>query len=322
MVAGKTHAMGLGPAHLVSLAETREKAQSAQRELLEGINPLEKKRERKRLQALSKSQMMTFSECAKTYIEAHKSGWKSEKHASQWANTLKTYAGPVFGDLPVAEVDTSMVVNCLSAIWTTKHETASRLRGRIERVLGWATTSGYRSGENPARWKGHLENLLARRNVLDEPKNSPSLPWKRIPEYTPARQALNSLTAKALTLLILTGTRSNEVRFATWDEIDLENRCWTIPASRMKAGAEHEIPLAPAVMELLTSLTRTKNLVFPNYHGCPFSDMTLLKVARSIKDQDGGPYRDRDGRRITVQGFRSSFRMWTAEATDYPREIA
>ena len=161
MIAGKAHGMGLGPTHTVTLAEARQKALEARKLLLDGVNPLVAKRERQAAAALARAKTMTFDECAAAYIQAHRAGWKNPKHAAQWGSTLRTYASPIFGHLPVAEVDTGLVVKCLTPIWESKTETATRVRGRIESVLGWATTSGYRTGENPARWKGHLENLLA-----------------------------------------------------------------------------------------------------------------------------------------------------------------
>lgn len=180
---GKAYGMGLGPTHTVSLSEARQKALEARKTLLDGLNPLTVKRQRQQALILERAKEMTFDQCATAYIQAHKAGWKNAKHIDQWSSTLKTYASPVFGHLPVAEVDTGLIVRCLAPIWDQKTETASRLRGRIESVLGWATTSGFRSGDNPARWKGHLENLLATISKNSRTKNHPSLPWQKVPKF-------------------------------------------------------------------------------------------------------------------------------------------
>ena len=179
---------------------------------------------------------MTFDQCAEAYILAHKAGWKNAKHGDQWTNTLNTYASPVFGHLPVAEIDTGLVVKCLAPIWESKTETASRVRGRIESVLGWATTSGYRTGENPARWKGHLENLLATISKTSRTKNHPSLPWQHIGAFMSALRAREGVSARAIEFAILTASRSGEVRGARWAEFDMAGKLWTIPAERMYEG--------------------------------------------------------------------------------------
>jgi len=186
MIAGKPFGMGLGPTHTVSLADARKKALDARKLLIDGINPLSARKQNQIAAALAAAKMMTFDQCAEAYILAHQAGWKNAKHRDQWANTLNTYASPVFGHLPVAAIDTGLVVKCLATIWDSKTETASRLRGRIESVLGWATTSGYRTGENPARWKGHLENLLASISKTSRTKNHPSLPWPRMGAFMSA----------------------------------------------------------------------------------------------------------------------------------------
>jgi integrase len=322
MVAGKAFGMGLGPTHTVSLAEARQKALDARKLLIDGINPLEAKKQNKIAATLAKAKMMTFDECAKAYILAHKAGWKNAKHCTQWTNTLNTYASPVFGDLPVAEIDTGLVMKCLAPIWESKTETASRVRGRIESVLSWATTSGYRTGENPARWKGHLENLLAAISKSSRMKNHPSLPWQRMGAFMSALRIREGVSARAVEFAILTACRSGEVRGARWAEFDMAAKLWTIPAERMKAKREHQVPLSDAALALLELMPKDCDVVFAGTNGQPLSDMSLTAVIRRMNGDDKPVWTDVNGVGITVHGFRSSFRMWAAETTNYPREVA
>lgn len=322
MIGGKPYAMGLGPTHTVSLAEARQKALEGRRLLLDGVNPLLARNRQQVAAKLASSNMMTFDQCAEGYILAQRAGWKNEKHANQWSSTLKTYASPVFGALPVGDVDTGLVVKCLAPIWEKKTETATRVRGRIESVLGWATTSGYRSGENPARWKGHLENLLATISKTKRTKNHPALPWQQAGAFVHSLRGRAGVAAQALELLILTACRSGDVRGAQWGEFDLDERLWTIPASRIKAGREHQIPLSDAAVRVVEALPKVSNIVFPGTRGQPLSDMTLTAVIRRMRKDDLSDWVDTDGARITVHGFRTTFRMWAAEMTDYPREVA
>ena len=324
MVAGKPFGMGLGPTHTVSLAEARQKALDARKLLIDGINPLVARRQNQIAAALANAKMMSFDQCAESYIAAHKAGWKNAKHGDQWTNTLTTYASPVFGHLPVAQIDTGLVVKCLAPIWESKTETASRVRGRIESVLGWATTSGYRTGENPARWKGHLENLLATISKTQRTKNHPSLPWPRIGGFMDALRARDGASARAVEFAILTACRSGEVRGARWAEFDVAGKLWTIPAERMKAKREHQVPLSAAALALLASLPKGSDddVVFAGTKGQPLSDMSLTGVIRRMNGDDKPVWSDANGKGITVHGFRSSFRMWTAETTHYPREVA
>ena len=322
MVAGKPFGMGLGPTHTVSLAEARQKALDARKLLIDGINPLAAKKQTQIAAALAAAKMMTFDQCAEAYILAHKASWKNAKHGDQWTNTLKTYASPVFGQLPIAEIDTGLIVKCLAPIWESKTETASRIRGRIESVLGWATTSGYRSGENPARWKGHLDNLLATISKTSRTRNHPSLPWSRIGAFVSALQEREGMAARAVEFAILTACRSGEVRGARWEEFDTAGKVWTIPGDRMKAKREHQVPLSDSTLTLLESLPKDSDVVFAGTKGQPLSDMSLTAVIRRMNG-DGKPvWVDASGESITVHGFRSSFRMWAAEATNYPREVA
>lgn len=324
MVAGKPFGMGLGPTHTVSLAEARQKALDARKLLIDGINPLVAKKQSQVAAALADAKMMSFDQCAEAYILAHKAGWKNAKHIDQWTNTLNTYASPVFGHLPVADIDTGLVVKCLAPIWECKTETASRLRGRIESVLGWAATSGYRTGENPARWKGHLKNLLATISKTSRTKNHPSLPWTGIGAFMAVLRMREGVSARAVEFVILTACRSGEVRGARWAELDTMGKIWTIPAERMKAKREHQVPLSDAALALLASMPKDgeSDVIFAGTKGQPLSDMSLTAVIRRMNGGDRRVWVDTNGEGITVHGFRSSFRMWAAEATSYPREVA
>lgn len=320
---GKAHGMGLGATHTVSLAEARQKALQARKLLDDGTNPLVDKQDKRLAKAMERAKMMTFDQCGAAYIEAHRASWKNAKHIEQWTNTLATYASPVFGQLPVAEIDTALVVKCLAPIWQTKTETASRLRGRIESVLGWATTSGYRYGENPARWKGHLENLLANISKTSRTKNHPSLPWPQIAAFMVALKVREGTAASALAFAILTACRSGEVRGAQWSEFDFTEKVWTIPAKRMKAPREHQVPLSETALAVLESMPQSREFVFAGTKGQALSDMSLTAVIRRMNSDESKPiWVDAAGDGVTVHGFRSTFRMWTAETTAYPREVA
>jgi integrase len=308
---GKQREMGLGAVHTLTLTEARAKAKECRLLMLDGKDPLDTRKATRLAEALERAKMMTFDQCATAYIAAHRSGWKNDKHASQWTNTLVTYAGPVIGALPVAAVDTSLVVKVLSPIWLTKTETATRLRGRIESVLGWATTSGFREGDNPARWRGHLENLLASPNKTAKVVHHPALPWQEVGQFMADLRQREGIAARAVEFAILTATRSGEVRGATWAEVDA--RLWVIPAERMKMGREHRVPLSTAAQSLLAGMTRTGDLIFPGAtHDKGLSDMSLTAVLRRMERKD-----------ITVHGFRSTFRDWCAEsvANSFPREV-
>ena len=319
MINGKAYGMGLGPVHTITLALARQRAIDARRMALDGINPLEVKRKRQLDTAIAQARSMTFDQCANAYIKAHLASWKNVKHSQQWENTLAAYASPIIGSLPVASVDTARVMAILSPIWSEKTETASRLRGRIENVLDWATTSGYREGVNPARWKGHLENLLATISKPLRTKNHPSLPWQQMGAFVTELRTRQGIAARAVEFAILCAARSGEVRGARWSEI--EAKVWTIPGSRMKSGKEHQVPLSSAALALLDSMPRICDLVFPGTKGQPLSDMSLTAVLRRM-NSDSRVWKDKDSRAITVHGFRSSFRMWAAESTNYPREVA
>ncbi|CAJ3027091.1 putative phage integrase [Burkholderia pseudomallei] len=310
---GKQRGMGLGPLHTIGLAEARALALDCRRLLLAGTDPLDARNAERAAQQLARANDVSFQHCAEKYIVAHRAGWKNAKHAAQWTNTLATYAYPVFDSRPVSAIDTALVMRVLEPIWTTKTETASRLRGRIESVLDWATVRGYRSGENPARLKGHLDTLLPKRSRVQKVEHHPALPYADLPEFIKALRSEAGTAARALELLILTATRTNEVIAATWQEFDLDEGVWTIPAERMKMGKEHRVPLSPGAIAVVKAQQEVKrgDYVFPGARDYkPLSNMAMLQLLERMQRND-----------ITVHGFRSTFRDWAGETTHYPREV-
>ena len=245
---------GLGRSRHIQPEEAQERARTARQLLADGIDPLDVRQQKKDTARIEAAKSITFQDAAEKYISAHKAGWKNEKHAEQWRNTLATYAFPVVGALPAALVDTSLVLKVLEPIWTKKPETASRVRGRLESIIDWAAARGYRNGENPARWKGHLDKLLPRKSKIATVRHQPALPYAALPEFIAELSANSSISAKALEFTILTAVRTNETINATWNEIDLDAKLWTIPAGQIKAGAEHRVPLTDRAIEILKSL--------------------------------------------------------------------
>ena len=317
--------MGLGGWPDVPLAEARTRAREARRKVEEGIDPI---RERKAARAQLQS-AKTFAECAGHVIAAKRPGWKSAKHADQWENTLSTYAFPIIGKMPVGEVEVADVVRVLSPIWTTRTETASRIRQRIEAVLDWAKVANLRTGENPARWRGNLEHLLAEPGKVTKKRSHPALPYAEIHAFIDALRAKDAMSAKALEFAILTAARTSEVLEATWAEIDLEEGIWIIPAVRMKAGREHRVPLSRPAIALLKSLPQIAGtkLVFPNYRGGAMSDAAMGKLikdmhASNIEAGGNGWIDPRQSRVATTHGFRSTFKDWAIETTAYPGEMS
>jgi integrase len=304
---GKRHDLGLGPYPDIGLGEARERATAQRRLRLNGEDPLTVRRSERDRRRLSAAKAMSFRDCAERYIEAHKAGWRNPKHSKQWSATLSTYAYPVFGDLPVAAIDVGLVMKAVEPIWTEKPETASRVRGRVESILDWATTRGHRQGDNPARWKGHLDNLLPARGKVRRVEHHAALPYAEMGEFMAALRAAPGLSARALEFAILTAARTGEVLGATWAEIDLEGRVWTVPGSRMKAGRDHRMPLSDAAMAILNGLPRGghQDRVFR------LSNMAFLMLLRRMERGD-----------LTAHGFRSTFRDWCAERTNYPSEVA
>jgi integrase len=317
---GRAREMGLGSLQTVSLAAAREAAAACRRQLAAAVDPIEARHAQRAAAALEAARAVTFRQAAEAYIASHRSGWRNEKHAGQWESTLKTYVYPVFGSLPVQEVDVGLVMKSVEPIWKTKTETASRVRGRIESILDWAKSRGHRTGENPARWRGHLENLLPPKRKVRRVRHYPALPYVETGTFMTRLRGHGGTGAPALEFLILTAARSGEVRGARWSEIDIDQATWTVPEDRIKGEKEHRIPLsAPALavlerMRLRHPLQKPgrDELVFPGARrGRPLSDMTL------------GAVLDRMGLgNITVHGFRSTFRDWAAEETNFSREVA
>lgn len=306
--------MGLGSLSVFTLAQARERARKFRALLADGIDPIQAREDEARATALEQARALTFDECAAAYIEAHKAGWKNAKHAAQWGSTLNTYASPVFGSLPIQTIDTTLVRRVLDPIWRTKTETASRVRGRIESVLSWATATGYRSGENPARWRGHLDNVYPERSKVAKVKHHAALPYAEAGSFMRDLRAREGVAPKALEFVILTAARVNEAVSAKWSEIDLREKLWTVPADRMKAGRPHRVPLSDAAVKLLTGLKATKHsdYVFPGWKdGKPITSAACLRLLDNM-----------DRATLTVHGFRSTFRDWCAEQTKFAREVA
>lgn len=311
---GKARGMGLGPVHTISLADARIKAQGCRRMLLDGIDPLEAKRAKQQAERREHLKSLPFRDCANQYIEAHRKSWKNEKHAAQWESTIETYANPIIGNLMVTELETNEIMQVLEPIWTEKTETATRLRGRIESILAWATVRGYRTGLNPARWKGHLDHLLPKPSRLRKTNHHAALPYAEASTFMKTLQQQEGAAALALQFVILTASRTNEVIAAQKSEFDLPAKIWTIPAERMKAGREHRVPLSPAALALVKPLIDAggSEFLFPaskeNKH---LSNMAMLELLKRMKRKD-----------LTVHGFRSTFKDWARETTGYAREVS
>lgn len=304
--------IGLGGYPEVTLAMAHEKARAMRDQLKAGVDPVaEKQAVRSALRAAAAA-AITFEEAAKQYIAAHEAGWRNEKHADQWRNTLRVHAEPVLGKLIVSDIQVAHVLKVLEPIWQEKTETATRVRGRIEKILDWAKGRGYRSGDNPAAWKGNLQAQLPQPKAIAKVEHHAALPFAQISAFMARLREQDGMGARALEFTILTAARSGEVRGATWAEIDLKEAVWTVPGERMKVGKEHRVPLPPAAVALLKRLPRTEGVdyVFPAPRGGQLSDMTLTAVLRRMEVP------------VTVHGMRSTFRDWAAEHTEYPREVA
>ncbi len=324
-VAGKRRDMGLGGFPDVTLAGAREAARVARAKADSGIDPIEDRKENRAKLQVMRENAKTFDECAKTYIEAHEAGWRNMKHAQQWRNSLATHAGPIIGAMLVREVGLRHVLAVLEPIWRTKTETATRVRSRMESILGWATTKGYRDGPNPARWKDHLDNLLPPPGKIAKEKHHPALPVESVGAFMQVLRTHGGNGARALEFVILTAARSGEARGAIWSELDLGEGVWTIPPARMKMEREHRVPLSAAVVDLLKALPREvgTDLVFPAPRGGELSDGTLNAVIKRMNEADDNRWVDpKDGRSAVAHGFRSTFRDWTSERTSFPRDVA
>lgn len=312
MVAGKRREFGMGGYPTVSLASAKDRARATLDKVFAGIDPVEEKQRLRSALRAAKAKAVSFSKVAEQYIAQHEAGWKNPKHAAQWVTTLSTYAFPVIGSVTVANVDTPLVLKVLEPIWTEKTETASRVRGRIEVILDYATAKGLRDGPNPARWKGHLALTLPARRKVAPVQHHAAIPVLEMPAFMKQLRGIDGVSARALAFLTLTAARSGEVRGMTWGEVDLKNKLWTVPASRMKAKREHRVPLSDAAWLILESIKRVDgvDLVFPSARGGALSDMSLTAIMRRL------------GLEAVPHGLRSSFRNWTAEMTSYPNEVA
>ena len=309
---GRRHDMGLGGYPAIGLAKARELAGDCRSLLAAGLDPIATRK--RAAAAVEAAKAMTFADCATAYINAHEAGWRNPKHRQQWKNTLATYVSPVVGKLPVSAVDTGLVLKVLEPIWTRKPETASRVRGRMEAVLDWAKVRGYRTGENPARWRGHLDHLLPAKAKVRKVEHHAALPYARIGAFFAALRKQNGIAARALEFLVLTATRTGETLGTTWNEVDRGAKLWIIPAGRMKAEKEHRVPLSDAALALLQQMhdIRHSDYVFPGGRDRrPLSEMSLLMLLRRMGHGD-----------ITAHGFRSTFRDWAAERTTFAREVA
>lgn len=333
MIRGRRRDMGLGPAHrggendrAMKLADARDRAAELRKLVKGGIDPLEKRKadeaaaeaEAKAAAEAAAQDAMTFRVVVDEYLAAHEKGWRNAKHRAQWAMTLREYAGPHLGNLPVAAIQTEHVEAALRPIWHVKPETASRLRGRIEAVLDYAIVKRWRSEPNPARWRGHLNKLFPARGKVKEPRHHAALPWQDMGAFMAALRARSGIAARALEFAVLTAARSGEVMGARWSEVDLDAAVWIVPAGRMKAGKEHRVPLSPAAVTLLRGLLPLRGnadhpdpLVFPGQsEGRPLSVMALTMLLRRMGKGS-----------ITAHGFRSAFRDWAGETTAHPREV-
>lgn len=305
-VQGRRRDLGLGPYPDVSLAMARDRAMEARRMIAEGEDPITKKQQ---------AQPKTFREAALELIDSKRPGWKNAKHAAQWTATLEAYVFPKIGAVQVAKIETSDVISALTPIWTEKPETANRVRQRIEAVIDYASALGIRTGDNPARWRGHLDHLLPKPKKVRAVRHHPALPHSQIADFMEALAKREGVAARALAFTILTAARSGETRGMTWGEVDLDTKVWTIPAARMKAAKEHRVPLTETALELLgkpTQGTPDEALIFGSEAkpGKPISDMSMTAVLRRMERND-----------ITVHGFRSTFRDWAGETTGFPREV-
>jgi integrase len=297
---GRTREMGLGSYPLVSLSEARDKATALRRLLADGVDPIAAREVQEPTR-----KAITFGDAAERYIAGHERGW-SQAHARQWRNSIKRYVTPAIGHRGVADVDTHDVLTIVEPLWLEKTETATRVLDRIRLVLDWAAARKLRTGENPARWSGHLDAVLPRRARVQPVENHAALPYPHLPQFMAALRQQRELGARAAELMILTATRTGEARFATWPEIDLDARMWVIPAERMKATREHRVPLSAPALALLRQLfeARSADRVFP--------DMGQHAILKAIKRVDPT---------VTAHGFRSSFADWCAEQTDFPSEV-
>jgi integrase len=310
---GRERMLGLGPIATINLAEARVRAKAARQLLLDGIDPIDQKRADKAQRALAAARAITFAEAARDWHKQHEASWKNPKHARQVIDTLATYAFPKIGALPVSAIDTGLVLKCIEPHWQDTTETMSRVRGRIEAVLDWATVRGYRTGENPARWKGHLAEVLPSRSKIAKPNHHAALPYAEIGAFMAELRSRDAVAARALEFTILTAARTGEVIGAKWDEIELKERVWTVPEGRMKGGKEHRVPLSNRAIKILSELPREEGndyiFIGPS-DGAGLSNMAMTAVLKRMGHGD-----------VTVHGFRSAFKDWADECTNTPIHV-
>jgi integrase len=331
MVGAKRREIGLGSYPTVTLAQARERGREALDKIRKGVDPVVERAAARAALAAAQRRGLSFSVAVDRFIDAKLDEFRNDKHKKQWRSTLRGTAGPVLGDMPVADIGVSDVLRVLEPIGGTTHDTASRLRGRIERVLAWATVAGHRTGENPARWKDNLDTLLPKRSKVAGTEHHPALAIDDAPRWFAALSTRRGATARALEFLTMTAVRSGEVRGAVWSEFDLDARLWTLPAGRMKQPREHRVPLTDAAVALLRGQSDHRlaesDLVFPGARGKPISDASLSAVMRKMHKAEiragrKGWLDPQSGRPAVPHGIRSTFRDWCAERTEYPREMA
>jgi integrase len=309
----RSREMGLGSCRLVSLREARDLVFEASRLARQGIDPITQRLADRQAAKLIGVRSKTFNDCADEYLQRHKASWSNPAHAKQWPSSLDTYVRPVSGPIPIEDITTNNILSIIEPVWLTKTETASRVRGRIEKIIDAARAAGYSTAENPARWRGHLDQLLPAKTKTRAVQHMAAMPYSELPVFGAELEAMGGFAPIALRFLILTASRTNEVLGAVWNEFDLEACLWTIPAERMKARRAHRVPLSEPAMAIIRMMAngRTSEMVFPGLGGRQMSPNTLLQVLKRAKRND-----------VTVHGFRSTFRQWCAEQTDTAREVA
>jgi integrase len=308
--------MGLGSLKTFTLKEARDRARQKRQMLADGIDPLEQKKSDKAAAVLASTKIITFENAAQQYFDQHEKEWRSDKHRQQFLSSLKQYAFPKIGNFPVADIDTAQVLKVIDPHWATKTETANRVRNRIEAVLSWATVRGYRTGDNPARWKGHLGEVLSKRSKIQKVEHHPALPYSKTSEFIAALHQRQGVAAAALEFLVLTAARSGEIIGARWDEIDWTAKVWTVPANRIKGGRLHRVPLSDRALAILQDEKRcpreqdNSHVFIGLRKGTGLGNLSMAAVLKRMGHRD-----------ITIHGFRSTFRTWGAEQTSFPREI-
>ena len=325
MVGSKRREIGLGGFPDVTLAQARERAREAKEAIRQGVDPIEQRRAARAALTAQQARGLTFAGAMEAYLKIKLTEFNNDKHRKQWRASLDAYAVPSLGPMLVSEITVHELARTLEPIWLTKTETASRLRGRIEAIMAWATVKGHREGDNPARWRGNLDAILPKPSKVSKVVHHPALAHADVPSWFADLRKRDGMATRALEFLAMTVARSGEVRGAAWAEIDIDTALWTIPADRMKAGKEHCVPLTPNAVALLNALPKMKgsDFVFPAARGGMLSDMALSACMKRINEAKIGGYIDsRSGRPAVPHGIRSAFRDWVSEHTDYPRDMA